>query len=192
MTALGRVAILGALSMVASIVPALAQQGAADGQWRSYGGDDGSTKYAALDQISAGNVDRLEVAWRWESPDGAIAGENRRLTPGAFKATPLMVDGVLYIRTSLSIVAAIDAATGEQLWVRDVGSHEAGRPTNLGWNSRGVGYWSDDAESRIVHAVDVPAILTGTPMTYMAGGKQYIVAAHGAGPTAGLAALALP
>ena len=60
-----------------------------------------------------------------------------------------MVDGVLYIRTSLSIVAAIDAATGEQLWVRDVGSHEAGRPTNLGWNSRGVGYWSDGAESRI-------------------------------------------
>ena len=150
MTAFGRAAILGYLLVAAGTAPpALAQRGAADGQWRSYGGDDGSTKYAALDQISAGNVDRLEVAWRWESPDGAIAGENRRLTPGAFKATPLMVDGVLYIRTSLSIVAAIDAATGEELWVRDVGSHEAGRPTNLGWNSRGVGYWSDGAESRI-------------------------------------------
>ena len=150
MTAFRRVAMLGTLLAAASAVPpALAQQGAADGQWRSYGGDDGSTKYAALDQISAGNVDQLEVAWQWESPDGAIVGENRRLTPGAFKATPLMVDGVLYIRTSLSIVAAIDAATGEQLWVRDVGSHEAGRPTNLGWNSRGVGYWSDGAESRI-------------------------------------------
>ncbi len=67
--------------------------------------------------------------------------------------------------------------------------------------------WSDGAESRIylalgdahdkatghiVHAIDVPAILTGTPMTYVAGGKQYIVAAYGAGPTTGLVALALP
>ena len=128
---------------------ALAQRGVTDGQWRSYGGDDASTKYSALDQIDADNVDQLAVAWQWESPDGAIAGENRRLTPGAFKATPLMVDGVLYIRTSLSVVAAVHAATGEELWVRDVGSYEMGRPTNLGWNSRGVGYWSDGTESRV-------------------------------------------
>ncbi len=50
----------------------------------------------------------------------------------------------------------------------------------------------DKATGQIVHGVDVPAILTGTPMTCMAGGKQYIVAAYGAGPTAGLVALALP
>ena len=50
----------------------------------------------------------------------------------------------------------------------------------------------DKAIGQIVHAVDVPANLNGTPMTYMAGGKQYIVAAYGAGPTAGLVALALP
>ena len=50
----------------------------------------------------------------------------------------------------------------------------------------------DKATGQIVHAIEVPANLTGTPMTYMAGGKQYIVAAYGAGPTAGLVALALP
>ena len=122
---------------------ALAQTGALNGQWRSYGGDDGSTKYAALDQIDADNVDRLQVAWQWASPDTPIVTENRALRVGAFKATPLMVDGVLYIRTSLSIVAAIDAETGEQLWVQDVGSYESGRPTNLGFNSRGVAHWSD-------------------------------------------------
>ena len=77
------------------------------------------------------------------SPDTPIVTENRALRVGAFKATPLMVDGVLYIRTSLSIVAAIDAETGEQLWVQDVGSYESGRPTNLGFNSRGVAHWSD-------------------------------------------------
>lgn len=129
--------------------PALAQTGALRGEWRSYGGDDGSTKYAALDHIDANNIDQLAVAWQWESPDGAIAGNNRNLTPSAFKATPLMIDGVLYIRSSLSIVAAIDAQTGTQLWMQDVGSYASGRPTNLGFNSRGVGYWTDGNEARI-------------------------------------------
>ena len=128
---------------------ALAQRGAPDGEWPSYGGDDGSTKYAALDQIDAGNVDRLQVAWQWESSDTAVIIANRELGPAGFKATPLMVDGVLYIRTSLSIVAAIDAATGEELWVQDVGSYESGRPTNLGFNSRGVAHWSDGDAARI-------------------------------------------
>ena len=50
----------------------------------------------------------------------------------------------------------------------------------------------DKATGEIMHAVDLPATLTGTPMTYMAGGKQHIVAAFGAGAEAGLIALALP
>jgi len=128
---------------------AVAQHGAPDGEWPSYGGDDGSTKYAALDQIDAGNVDTLRVAWQWESSDTAVITANRELGPAGFKATPLMVDGVLYIRTSLSIVAAIDAETGEELWVQDVGSYESGRPTNLGFNSRGVAHWSDGDDARI-------------------------------------------
>ena len=131
------------------VPPALAQTGALNGEWRSYGGDDGSTKYAELDQIDSGNVDQLAMAWQWESPDGAIAGDNRSLTPSAFKATPLMIDSVLYVRSSLSIVAAIDAETGEQLWMQDVGSYESGRPTNLGFNSRGVAHWTDGSEARI-------------------------------------------
>ena len=128
---------------------AVAQHGAPDGEWPSYGGDDGSTKYAALDQIDAGNVDTLRVAWQWESSDTAVITAKRELGPAGFKATPLMVDGVLYIRTSLSIVAAIDAETGEELWVQDVGSYESGRPTNLGFNSRGVAHWSDGDDARI-------------------------------------------
>ena len=50
----------------------------------------------------------------------------------------------------------------------------------------------DKATGAIVHAVDLPATLSGTPMTYMAGGTQYIVAAFGRGAEAGLIALALP
>src|SRR5690606_17187283 len=57
---------------------------------------------------------------------------------------------VLYIRTSFSLVAAIDAATGEQLWVFDPESYKAGRPTNLGFNTRGVAHWGAGDESRIL------------------------------------------
>ena len=142
-------AITWLLGTALSVVPAAAQRGAADGQWASYGGDDGSTKYAPLDQIDADNVGQLEVAWQWASADNPILAQNRDIRSQGFKGTPLMVDGVLYVRTSLSIVAAIDAATGEQLWVRDVGSYDAGRPTNLGFNTRGVAHWSDGVEARI-------------------------------------------
>ena len=108
-------AVASLLTTVLIAPSALAQRGAPDGEWPSYGGDDGSTKYAPLDQIDASNVDRLQVAWQWESSDTAIITANRELGPAGFKATPLMVDGVLYIRTSLSIVAAIDAETGQPI-----------------------------------------------------------------------------
>src|SRR5690349_18393281 len=69
---------------------AFAQKGAADGQWRYYGGDAGNTKYAPLDQINAGNVSKLQIAWRWKRDD----------LESLFEVTPLMVDGVLYTTAS--------------------------------------------------------------------------------------------
>jgi len=137
--------------LVAVLAPAgvlHAQRGAPDGTWPAYGGDAGSTKYAPLDQIDGDNVERLQVVWQWTSPDAAVLSEND-LEVGGFKATPIMVHGVLYVRTSLSMVAAIVAATGEQLWRFDPGSWEVGRPTNLGFNTRGVAYWADGEAERI-------------------------------------------
>jgi quinoprotein glucose dehydrogenase len=127
-----------------------AQKGAPQGEWPSYGGDLGSTKYSPLDQIDETNVQRVSVAWEWRSPDDSIAAQGQNLSPGTFKGTPIMVDGVLYIRTSFSLVAAIDAATGEQLWVFDPATYETGRPTNLGFNTRGVAHWDGGDESRIL------------------------------------------
>src|SRR5690606_35072958 len=117
---------------------AAGQAGTAAGEWPSYGGDSGNTSYAPLSLIDASNVERVSVAWRWTSPDDSIRVNGEPLDPGAFKGTPIMVDGVLFIRASLSIVAAVDAVTGETLWVFDPASYEAGRPTNLGFNTRGV------------------------------------------------------
>ena len=67
-----------------------AQHGAAGGEWRTYGGDLGSTRYAPLDQITADNFDDLEVQWRFRTTNlGPFPDFN-------YQATPLMVDGVLY------------------------------------------------------------------------------------------------
>ena len=129
-----------------------AQHGAPEGGWPTYGGDLGSTKYSPLDQIDRDSVERLQVVWRWESPDNAIVTAHRTTLPtfpAAFKSTPVLVEGVLYIKTSMSQAAAIDATTGDTLWVFDPGTWEGERPANTGFNSRGVAYWSDGRDARI-------------------------------------------
>lgn len=126
-----------------------AQMKNANGEWRYYGGDSGSTKYSPLDQINKDNVANLKVAWTWDSPDLLLQKENRMLMSFAHEATPLMVGGTLYTSTSLSQVAAIDAQTGETIWVFNPEAHKTGRPTNLGFLHRGVAYWTDGKQERI-------------------------------------------
>ena len=80
---------------------ATAQHGAPAGEWPAYGGDHGSTKYSPLGQIDRGNVGRLREVWRWESPDNPIVTEHRTTLPAlpaAFKSTPVLADGVLYVK----------------------------------------------------------------------------------------------
>src|SRR5262249_29191142 len=68
----------------------------------------------------------------------------------AWEATPLAIDGVLYISTSLSQVAAIDAASGKTLWVYDPETWKGGTPPNQGFVHRGVAYWAHGGERRIL------------------------------------------
>ena len=110
-----------------------------------YGGDAASTKYSPLDQIDRSNVARLELAWRWRSPDNDVPA----IRNVAFEATPLMIDGVLYTSTSGSQAAAIDAETGETLWIYDPRSWASGRPPNNGFLHRGVAAWSDGPDGRL-------------------------------------------
>ena len=126
-----------------------ANNGVRKGEWRYYGGDQGSSKYSPLDQINRENVKNLKVAWTWDSPDLKVLEQKTKLFTLGYEATPLMIGGVLYISTSLSQVSAIDAKTGNTIWVYDPKSYETGQPTNLGFLHRGVAYWTDGKAERI-------------------------------------------
>ena len=126
-----------------------AQNGAPDGQWPHYAGDHGSTKYAPLDQINKSNFDQLAPAWRWESIDKNLDGKTK-FTPFYLRGTPIYVDGVLYMSTGLHQVAAIDASTGKLIWGFDTEAYSRGGITHSMWHHRGVEYWTDGKEERIL------------------------------------------
>jgi glucose dehydrogenase len=141
-----------------------------DSEWPTYGGTYASARYSPLAQITRDNVRQLRVAWRWRSPDHDIMERTPGLETFVNEATPLMIRGVLYVSTSLSQVAAIDAATGQTLWVHDPKVWMLGTPSNLGWVHRGVAYWTDGREERIFIGTGNAYLIaldarTGTPIT---------------------------
>ena len=118
--------------------------------WESYASDKASSKYSPLDQINAENFKDLTIAWKWESPDKKILEVHPDLYTWVWESTPLVIDGVMYISTSMSQVAAIDATRGETRWVYDPESWKNGIPSNAGFAHRGVEYWEDGDDQRII------------------------------------------
>jgi quinoprotein glucose dehydrogenase len=125
---------------------ARAKAGAKAGEWRSYGGDQGHTRYAPLDQINAENFKSLEVAWRFKTDHLGPRPEYQ------FEGTPLMIGGILYTTAgSRRAVVALDAATGEELWMH---SEREGNRASAGsrlLSGRGLAYWTDGKEERILY-----------------------------------------
>ena len=122
------------------------QSGAKNGEWRTYGGDLGNTHYSPLDQISAGNFSKLQVAWRFKTDNLGPRPENN------LEGTPLMANGVLYATAGTRRAAvALDAATGELLWMHseNEGARGANAPRQL--SGRGLAYWTDGREERIFY-----------------------------------------
>ena len=122
------------------------QTGSKNGEWRAYRGDEASTAYSAADLITRDNVKNLQVAWTWKFDNfGSTASETLNT-----QTTPLMVDGVLYFTAGArrSVVAA-KADTGETLWTwrPDEGARFDQAPRKV---HRGVAYWTDGKESRVV------------------------------------------
>jgi quinoprotein glucose dehydrogenase len=125
-----------------------AQSASASGEWRHYNGDLAGTKYSALDQINRDTVKDLRIAWRWKSDNFGPRPEFN------YEATPLMVRGVLYVTAGFRrSVVAIDAATGETLWMHriDEGERAAKSPVRQ-QSGRGVSYWTDGrGDERILY-----------------------------------------
>ena len=76
-------------------------------QWPHYAGDQAASHYSPLDQITAGNVGKLAIAWEWKPNEKVLPQFGTR--PGAFQNTPLVIDNVLYLSTPYNQVAALDA-----------------------------------------------------------------------------------
>jgi len=123
-----------------------AQSPTKNNEWPTYAADLAGTRYRAFDQINASNFNDLEVVWRLKTD---IFGDRPEYK---LEGTPLMVHGVLYTTAGTRRAAiALDAATGELLWVH--GEHEGARgaaaPRQL--SGRGLAYWSDGKEERIFY-----------------------------------------
>ena len=139
------------LLLVAVFVAATttAQQGAVDGEWHAYGADNGATKYSPLDQITPENVDSLHIAWTRPTVDQSILDVVPDLSYGnSNRATPLMVDGVLYAPNAVGLVEAFDSGTGETIWVQRPFDDDPLSYRGVG--TRGVAYWTDGNDQRII------------------------------------------
>jgi quinoprotein glucose dehydrogenase len=103
----------------------------------------GGNHWSPLDDIDAGTVGGLEVAWTYRTGDMNDGTDGPRT---AFQATPIVVDGVLHVVTPFSRAIALDAETGEELWTFDPGVDRAKFST---MKSRGLAHWqaSDSAEA---------------------------------------------
>jgi len=167
-----RFTLLSSLILVAFVVglgvpPARSQAANAElspaakpGEWRYLNSDPQSTRYAPLDQINKDNFKDLKIAWRWKpaigpappSSGGTAQGNgDPKLAMYKSESTPIMVNGVLYTAAGgQRVVAAIDAASGRELWMWS-GMDEKGRDRNAPRRNagRGVGYWTDGREERI-------------------------------------------
>jgi quinoprotein glucose dehydrogenase len=132
---------------VLSVTAALSgQSGIRNGEWTTYGGDLGNTRYAPLDRITAANFSSLEVAWRFKVDNLGPRPEFN------LQSTPLMVKGVLYSTGGTRrAVVALDAATGEQLWMHSEHEGPRGAAAPRQFSGRGLAYWTDGAEERILY-----------------------------------------
>lgn len=110
------------------------------GSWSTYRADAASSNYSPLDQINTSNVAQLQPAWTFEMKD--MAADSR---PGLSQCTPIVVDGVLYTMSAKSLLYALDAQTGEQIWFFDPFNGEGG-----GGTVRGVTYWESGQDKRII------------------------------------------
>src|SRR6202140_3511935 len=159
--------------LAGSAIPIAGQSGAKSGEWTTYGADLGNTRYSPLDQIAAGNFNTLEVAWHFKTDSLGPRPEYQ------FESTPLMAHGVVYSTAGpRRAVVALDAGTGELMWMHSEreGARGVAAPRQL--SGRGLAYWTDGREERILYVTPGYRLIalnakTGAPVA--AFGKNGVV-----------------
>ncbi len=147
-----RVAALCGVLALALLSSAQAQQGRTV-EWPVYGGNLAAQHYSPLEQINAQNVKDLKIAWRWFGGNFGPSPELKSET------TPLMIDGVLYATAGATRnVVAIDAGSGETLWIWRPSEGDRFRTAPRRTSGRGVAYWESGGARRV---------LTVTPGFYL-------------------------
>ncbi|MEW6128907.1 MAG: PQQ-binding-like beta-propeller repeat protein [Acidobacteriota bacterium] len=107
-------------------------------EWKTFGGGAENIHYSTLDQITRDNLNKLEVAWTYDTGD-AFAGSE-------MQCNPIIVDGVMYATTPKVRVIALDAETGNLLWSFD--PNEEKKPVGK-MRNRGLNYWQSGETKRI-------------------------------------------
>jgi len=134
---------IGMLMLVAGAVAARrATRTTSGGDWPAYGGSAAGTRYSPLTQITPANVAGLQQAWVYHTGEvpGRLLTHNRQ---PAFEATPLVVDGRMFISTPLGHAMALDPVTGAERWRADAGIDSSGHYGDF--TNRGVATWLDAA-----------------------------------------------
>lgn len=119
---------------------ALPQSDAGGSDWPAYGHDAGGSHYSPLTQINRENVKQLRAVWTYRT--GHLADSSRAAETLQFEATPIMVDGTLYLSTPFNRVIALDPQTGTERWTFDP-KLDLSVPYAEGFTSRGVSTWLD-------------------------------------------------
>ncbi len=118
--------------------PSAAPMAEVDEDWPAYGGNYHARRHSPLTQITPDNVDELELAWVYRTGDLPEPGDG---SEGEYAAetTPLVVDGTMYLCTPMSILIAVDARSGNELWRHDPGVSTEAIPYSAA--CRGVSYY---------------------------------------------------
>ncbi len=136
-----------AFSFILLSIATLNQSQAQDQEWRTYGGDLASTRYSPLETINGENFSELELAWEFDTSSFGPGPEFN------FQSTPLMVNRTIYTTAgSRRDIVALDARTGEILWMFRIDEGERAANAPRRFSGRGLTWWNDGSdEGRIIY-----------------------------------------
>jgi glucose dehydrogenase len=117
-------------------------------EWRYFGGDRAFTRYSPADQINKDTVKNLHVVWRRPATNQSLQAAFPDLRVTAYlRATPIMIDGMLYTQDVHGFVTAFDAGSGDVVWQQEPFART--QEEVQGQSTRGVDYWRSGPDQRI-------------------------------------------